>query len=120
MEPTKDTVVLSAFDVIQKEAAISTEDGNQLFEKIDQAFQGGKKVELNFTNIKMFISSFLNAAIGQLYSKYDSEFLRNNFVIKGLSSDGVNLLRLVIERAKSFYENQEKFDKTVNDFMPDE
>lgn len=106
--------------LIGTESAVSTEDGNKVFIRLDEHFQAGKKVELDFSKIKTIISAFLNAAIGQLYSKYKSDFLNGHLTIAGLSPEDVILLKKVIERAKEYFIDRSIFEKNVNKFLGNE
>ena len=115
MEENKKTVELHVYDLISNGKAISTEDGNKIFEKIDFAFQNGNRVSVDFSETVILISTFLNAAIGQLYSKYKSNYLNENLSIKGLSNEDISLLRKVIERAKNYFKDKTAFEDTVKD-----
>jgi len=107
--------IISVFDEIGGESAISVSDGNALFQKIDKAITQGVEVVLDFQNINFIITAFLNAAIGQLYSKYTSEQLQMKLKLKNVKSEDVSLFKLVIERAKEYFSNPEDFERTTKD-----
>lgn len=113
-------ITINVFDEIGSEAAISVDDGNNLYEKIDEALSNNLVVILDFQNINVIITAFLNAAIGQLYSKYSSIQLNKMLVLKNLQPDNVRQFKMVIERAKEYFIDRESFDKTYRDNIGDE
>jgi len=60
-------------ELIGSDAAISTEDGTSLFERIDKAFKNDAMVLVSFSDIKLITTAFLNAGIGQLYGTYKGD-----------------------------------------------
>lgn len=107
--------IIRVFDEIGSESAISVSDGDALFHKIDKAITQGVEVVLDFQNINFIITAFLNAAIGQLYSKYTSEQLQVKLKLKNVKSEDVGLFKLVIERAKEYFSNPDDFEKTTKE-----
>ncbi|MEZ0005247.1 transcriptional regulator [Flavobacterium sp. 28YEA47A] len=104
-------------DIIQSELAVSTEDGEKVFEEIDFYLQKNEKVELDFAGIRIMITAFLNAAIGSLYSKkeYTSAFLNENLKLENVENEDLKLFKDVIKRAKEYFSNREGFEKNSND-----
>lgn len=99
-------------EVIERTQATVRPEGVKLYEKIEEQLDRKNNVEVDFSNITMVISSFLNAAIGKLYGKYDEHFIVKNVKIIGLSDDDVELLNdIVIPNAKSYYTDQAKIEK---------
>ncbi|MEI6820835.1 MAG: STAS-like domain-containing protein [Bacteroidota bacterium] len=109
--------IIRVFDEVGGEAAISVSDGDALFKKIDKALMQEVVVVLDFQNINFIITAFLNAAIGQLYSKYTSEQLESKLKLENVKSEDVSLFKLVIERAKEYFANKEDFDNSVNEVL---
>ncbi len=96
-------------NIIDKELATFVDDGILLHKEIKKYLDKNEKVIVDFSNIKMVISSFLNAAIGKLYGDFQYNFIENNLEIIGLDEDDEELLNdIVIPNAKSFFENQTK------------
>ncbi len=94
--------------IIDKDLAIMDTDGQKVFDNISEALKNNEIVVLDFSGISLIISAFMNAAIGQLYRDYDSNFLNNKLKIEGLSPDDLTLLKRVNERAKIFYSEKKK------------
>lgn len=57
---------------------IQATDGVKVYEAIEKLLDNKEKVEVDFSKITMVVSSFLNAAIGKLYGKYDEQFINEN------------------------------------------
>lgn len=104
-------------DIIGTDLAVSTENGNKVFEIVDQHLQSKEKVELDFAGITIMITAFLNAAIGSLYSKkeYTGEFLNEHLKLENVEPDDIKLFRDVIQRAKEYFADKDKFEKNSND-----
>ena len=60
-------------EVIGGNFAVTTDDGNLVFNLLDKNLEEQKKTKLDFSEVIVLTTAFLNAAIGQLYSKYKSE-----------------------------------------------
>jgi len=108
------------FDVIGGRAAVSTEDGDRLFETLN-AFLGKEfEVILDFAKIETLTSTFLNAAIGQLYSQFDSPFLRQHLKVHNLQPEDRELMIKIIERAKEYFKDKENLEKDIREALEDE
>jgi len=102
-------------NIIDKELATFVDDGILLHKEIKKYLDKNEKVIVDFSNIKMVISSFLNAAIGKLYGDFQYNFIENNLEIIGLDEDDEELLNdIVIPNAKSFFEKKEKITNIEN------
>lgn len=104
-------------DIIKSELAVSTEDGEKVFKKINSYLQKNEKVELDFAGISFMITAFLNSAIGSLYSNkaYTSEFLNENLKLENVEKEDLKLFKEVVKRAKEYFANREGFEKNSND-----
>ena len=83
--------------------ASSAEDGERVFRRINKALQNDVVVTLDFQNVEIVTASFLNTAVGHLYSKdYPIDFLSH---IKYINIDDVDLklVNRVLERAKEYF-----------------
>lgn len=107
--------IIRIYDEVGGDSAISVDDGDALFKKIDNALEQGLIVVLDFQNINLIITAFLNAAIGQLYSKYTSEQLKEKLKLENIKSEDVHLFKKIIERAKEYFANPEDFENNVKE-----
>ena len=112
---TKTTI--KALDIVGTSVAVSSDDGQKLFEEISKAIEQGEDVEVDFSGIDLIVSTFLNAAIGQLYGKHTSESIKEHVSVKNLSNDDLNILKKVVERAKQYFADPVRFSKAVKKGM---
>jgi transcriptional regulator len=103
-------------DIINSELAVSTENGEKVFEVVDFYLQKKEKVERDFSGITIMITAFLNAAIGKLYGKkeYTPEFLNEYLKLENVEKEDRSLFKDVIQRAKEYFANKEDFEKNSN------
>lgn len=59
-----------------------------------------EKIVIDFSNIDIITTAFLNNAIGKLYNIYDKEKLNQYISMKNISKSDLDLVKKVIERAK--------------------
>lgn len=91
---------LKIINVINSEFAVSPEDGDSVFNLIKDKVDSKEKVVIDFSNIDIITTAFLNNAIGKLYNIYDKEKLNEYISMKNISKADLNLLKKVIDRAK--------------------
>jgi len=108
-------ITINVFEKIGSTAAVSSEDGALLFKLISKALKNEAKVILDFNNVELITSTFLNAAIGQLYSSFESPFLRGHLSVKTMAEDDLVLLKKVVDRAKEYFENKELIEKGIEE-----
>lgn len=108
---------INAFNIIQTSAAVSSDDGELIFSEIRKGLEEGEDIEVDFTGLEIIVSTFLNAAIGQLYGKYDPALIREHLSTKGLSNDDLNKLKQVVERAKQYFADKKGFSNAVKKGM---
>lgn len=113
-------IIIRIYEEVGGDAAISVDDGDAVYKKIDAAISNGLTVILDFQNINLIITAFLNASIGQLYSKYSSEQLNQFLKLQNVKPENNHLFVKVIKRAKEYFENPESFDESVNEVIGDE
>jgi len=111
---------ISIFDIVGGKAAVSTEDGERLFTTISAFLEKDFEVVLNFANIETLITTFLNAAIGQLYSKYESPFLQKHLRVSNLAPEDRERMIKTIERAKEYFKNKDNLEKDIREAFDDE
>lgn len=95
---------INIFELIGGSAAISSEDGELLYGRIIKGFQlKDVQIILDFINIELITPTFLNTAIGQLYYKYDSLFLREWLKVANLEKEELCLLKKIVKNAKEYF-----------------
>ena len=108
-------VVVRVFDVIGSPLAVSSDDGQQVYDKIAPLLRQGQKVRLSFDKIDTIISAFLNAAIGQLYGEFSEDTVRDLFSVEQMSPEDLVLLKRVVDNAKLYFDNRKDFDQAWRD-----
>lgn len=103
-------------DIIDGDIAVSTNDGEVVFNKIHDLFAKNLTVALDFKGINIMTTAFLNAAIGQLYSveKYSDDFLNNSLKFKNVAKEDRILFSEVVKRAKEYFKNKKGFEDSAN------
>jgi len=115
-----DHITINIFEEIGGSAAVSSDDGEAIFNHIVKALNNKRKVIIDFNNIELITSTFLNTAIGQLYSQYDSPFLKEHLQVENMAKEDIQLLKKVVEIAKEYFKNKEKMDKIIQESLNDE
>lgn len=104
-------------EIINTSFAVTTEDGNRIFDLLDRNFSKKNAVVLDFSGITLMTTAFLNSAIGQLYSndKYSSDFLNHNLKLINVQEQDKSLFAIVVKRAKEYFADRQSFEKNTND-----
>lgn len=101
-------------DIINRETAVSSDDGEIVYHDIVLCIQNNSIAELDFSGITILTTAFLNSAIGQLYNTYSSDQLNNTLRLKNVADEDKILFKKVIERAKEYFANKKGFEDSAN------
>lgn len=101
------------------EHAITTSDGEKLFEVVQAELKRLGKAELDFVGIRVYASPFFNASIGRLLKAYPASDLMKMLSLANLSSVGATVLARVVENAEQYYRNP-KARKAVDSLLEKE
>jgi hypothetical protein len=104
-------------EVIGGNFAVTTDDGNLVFQLLDKNLAEKTKTKLDFSDVIVLTTAFLNAAIGQLYSKYKSDEISPYLKLINVANEDKILFKKVTERAKEYFANKESFEKNSNDVI---
>jgi len=99
-------------DFILSDIAVVAEDGKKVNAEIRKYLENDEPVVVDFEGVDLVNTAFLNTAIGELYKDYTSDFL-NKYLTILLNESDFKSLKLVIERAKDFYNNTDSFNDSV-------
>lgn len=108
------------FEKIGSNAAVASEDGEAIYATINAAFEKKMPIVLDFNNIELITSTFLNAAIGQLYDKYDSPFINKHLKVENMAPEDTMILKKVVIRAKEYFEDKAKMENSLKEAMGNE
>ena len=113
-------LVINILEVVESAHCTSSEDGQKVYQLIQKALREGKRITLSFKNIEDLTSAFLNSAIGQLYNEFSDLDIKDHIAIADASQDDLILLKRVVNRAKEFFKNPDRFKKTTSDMLGDD
>lgn len=113
-------VTISIFEVVGSPLCVASNDGQKVYERLAAALKEGRSVTLSFHNVSTLTSAFLNAAVGQLYGEFGEEQIRALLKVQDMPPDDMSLLKRVVETAKQYFNDPQKFDEAVRDTLGDE
>jgi hypothetical protein len=113
-------VTISIFEVVGSPLCVASGDGQKVYERLASALKEGRGVLLSFHNVSTMTSAFLNAAIGQMYGEFSEEQIRALLKVQDMQPDDLALLKRVVETAKQYFKDPQKFDQAVRDTLGDE
>lgn len=111
------TINLSVFEIVGNPLCVASDDGQKVHDRIATALKEGHKVTLSFLNITSLTSAFLNAAIGQLYGEFSEGDIRAGLQVSDIAQDDLSLLKRVVETAKAYFKDPERFERTVREVL---
>lgn len=108
-------VTISIFEVIGSPLCVAAGDGQKVYDRLAAAIREGRRVTLSFHNVSTLTSAFLNAAVGQLYGEFGEEQIRAFLAVQDIAQDDLALLKRVVETAKAYFKNPQRFEQAVRD-----
>ena len=60
-------------------------------------------------------AAFLNAAIGQLYGRFNEERIRSLLKVEDMQPDDIALLKRVVDTAKLYFKDPVRFEEAVRE-----
>lgn len=111
---TKSNILV--YDIINDDSALTPKSGDIVFNKVVESLKDKNKTVVSFDGIKYITTAFLNAAIGQLYSKFDSAFL-NEFLQVNISEADLPLLQRVLQNARVYFSDKNGFNDALKDIV---
>jgi hypothetical protein len=96
---------------------VGIEEGEKVFDRIEEAFKSGRKICLNFEGVLTITSSFLNASVGRLLAYFKEEDVEENLIWSGLDRRDEELIRLVISNAKEHFAKTKPEQQVENDIV---
>ena len=111
---------LSIFEIVGSSLCVASSDGQKVYARLAAILKEGRRVTLSFRNVTTLTSAFLNAAIGQLYGAFSAEQIRSLLKVQDLQADDLALLKRVVETAKQYFKDPQKFDQAVRETLGEE
>ncbi len=108
-------IKISIFEVVGRHLCVASSDGQKVYDRLNAALKANRIVSLSFYNVTTLTSAFLNAAIGQLYGTFNEAQIRAQLKVEDMEQDDLALLKRVVDNAKLYFKNPERFDKVVEE-----
>lgn len=89
----------------------STTDAQSVYDKIAPLLTDDRPVVLVFDRVETIISAFLNVAVGQLFGTMPEEKIRTLLSVSGLGDDDEEVLEVVMDNAKRYFERPADYDR---------
>ena len=112
-------ITIRVFEVVGNGFCVASDDGQKVHDQIAIALREARKVNLSFHNVESLTSAFLNAAIGQLYGEFSEEQIKTSISVKDMSGDDLGLLKRVVDTAKQYFKDPERFKKAREEVLED-
>ncbi len=113
MEP----LVINITQHIKLNKGITPDEAEPILNMEKEAFNKGQKVILDFSNVEMLTTAFLNVVIGNLYEGYTSDQLKNLLSFRNYDIPTSARIAKVIENAKAFYNDNQSYTKIVEEVL---
>ena len=103
-------IKISVYEIVGSHVCVSTTDGKRVYERLEPVLEANRKVSLSFRNVEFLTPAFLDAAIGQLYGKFDSAKIRASIKPEHMEEDDMHLLKRVADNAKLYFKDPETYE----------
>ena len=113
-------VEISIFEVVGDPLCVASNDGQKVYDRLAAALKADRSIVLSFRYITTLTSAFLNAAIGQLYEAFTEEQIRSRLKVEDIEQDDLALLKRVVDNAKLYFEDPQRFDQAFQETVEDE
>lgn len=104
-------------DIIGSGVCTASEDGQKVYDVTCSALRSGKSVCLSFEQVEDLTSAFLNSAVGKLYGEFSEDEIKSKISVSNASPDDLVLLKRVVDRAKDFFKDPERFRKAKKEVL---
>ena len=102
---------------LNTQMAVSIEKAEVIFIECKNCIEQGDSVNLNFEEVKLIITAFLNIAIGKLYGlQIDYDIIDKHLLFSNTTPSIDEMLHRVKENSKKFYSSRER-GRDANDFL---
>lgn len=112
-----DTITIKLTDHITLKKGITPDEAEPILKQEMEAFKKGNNVILDFEDVEMLTTAFLNVVIGNLYEKYTSEELRAMLRLVNYDEPTAIRIKKVTDNAKAFYKNAEEYSNVVKEVI---
>ena len=115
-----ENIRISMFEIVGSPFCVASDDGQKVYKHLDAALRANQNVVLSFHNVTALTGAFLSTAIGQLYGTFSEEKILSLLKIEDTEPDDLRLLKSVINNAKLYFKDPERFNQVVREVMGDD
>lgn len=108
-----DEIRISMFEVVGGSLCVASSDGQKVYDRLAAALKADWDISLSFHNVTAMTATFLNTAIGQLYGTFSETRIRSRLKVKDIEQDDLVLLQRVVDNAKLYFKNPQRFDQVM-------
>ncbi|MDE6794320.1 MAG: STAS-like domain-containing protein [Muribaculaceae bacterium] len=101
-------------DKVSFRQGITPEEGEPIRAEILHTINEGESIVLDFSDIGLITTAFLNVVIGTLYKDFSSERLKSLLFFENVSPEIARRIKRVTNNAKLFYANPKQFQENVD------
>lgn len=95
------TIIIS--NEVTLNQGVSPTEGAPIYSQIVENISKGEQIVLDFANMSLTTTAFLNVVIGMLYKDYTSEQLKKYLSFDNLTDEIAIRIKQVTDNAKLFY-----------------
>ncbi len=114
-----DPITIRVFEIVGSGLCVASDDGQKVHDQIAIALRESRKLNISFHNVESLTSAFLNTAIGQLYGDFLEEEIKASISVKDMSGDDLDLLKRVVDTAKLYFKDPDRFKKARKEALED-
>lgn len=114
-----EVIKVIVYNVVGNSFCVEADDGQLIFNLLEKAFKENRAIQLDFQNVEMITSAFLNTAVGQLYRDYDSRFIKEHLSVVNMLPEDMALLKRAVDTAKLFYSDPDRLQKSIDEVLGD-
>lgn len=108
---------ISVYDVAGSSICVASGDGDKVYSRLCGALNREVPVSVSFRNVSALTPAFLNAAFGQLFGQFSEGKIQRLITVEDLASDDRDLLKRVMDTAKEYYRDPERFDQAIREAL---
>ncbi len=108
---------IKLIDYISQNKGITPEEGKKIYDLLLESIKASQIVTLDFENVELLTTAYLNVAIGGLYKDYSSDQLRPLLKFENITNDIALRIKKVVENAKVFYQDKESYQHNINNVL---
>ncbi len=110
-------ITINVFNTVGNSFCIDADDGNKVYNLIKTALLNEKQVVIDFQNVEIVTSAFLNTATGQVYRDFDETKIKALLSVQNLSPEDTALLKRVNDTAKLYHKDPERLEKSIKEIL---